>query len=135
MEKDADMKIVDHTKKNLPSDTYGSEFGSLGIAQLTVAHSYSFRYLERSIESGALEDPEVYRVGPSAPRPMGATQIPKKGTRSDYSLKDDQVLYDWLYPFEQRPGAPISGNKIYQELERRVRGHHRLQRSGKPGLE
>ncbi|KAJ5595105.1 uncharacterized protein N7459_001313 [Penicillium hispanicum] len=105
LEKDADMKLVDHTRKNLPPDTY------------------SYRYVERSIQTGLLEDPAVHRAGPSAPRPMGATQIPKKGTRSDYSLKDDQIVYDWVYPFEQEPGAPISGNKIYQLLERQFPQH------------
>ena len=87
---------------------------------LTESYSYSYKYVERSVQHGMLEDPEVHRVGPSASRPMGATQIPKKGTRSDYSLKDDQIVYDWVYPFEQEPGAPISGNKIYQALEREV---------------
>jgi len=52
---------------------------------------------------------------------MGASHIPKKGTRTDFSLEDDQILYDWLHPAEKVVGAPINGNKIYQELEKRVR--------------
>lgn len=52
---------------------------------------------------------------------MGASHIPKKGTRTDYSLQEDQILFDWLYPFEQMPDSPISGNRIYQMLAEKVR--------------
>jgi telomeric repeat-binding factor 2-interacting protein 1 len=51
---------------------------------------------------------------------MGASNIPKRGTKSIYTLEDDQLLYDFLYPFEKEDNAPIHGNKIYQLLERRV---------------
>ncbi|KAJ5105657.1 Rap1 - C-terminal [Penicillium alfredii] len=47
---------------------------------------------------------------------MGASHIPRKGTRFDYSLRDDQILFDWLHPLEKEKGAPINGNKIYQEI-------------------
>jgi telomeric repeat-binding factor 2-interacting protein 1 len=51
---------------------------------------------------------------------MGASNIPKHGSKSVYTLEDDQLLYDFLYPFEQEENAPIHGNKLYQLLERRV---------------
>lgn len=91
---------------------------------------FSYQYAERSIQNGRLEDLEKYRIGPSAQRPMGASHIPKKRTRRDYSLKEDQILYDYLYPYEQAENAPISGQVIYQQLAEkastvRIRpGHH-----------
>lgn len=76
--------------------------------------------MELSVRNGRLEDLEAHRIGPSSPRPMGASHIPKKGTRTDYSLQEDKILFDWLYPFEQRPNSPISGNRIYQMLAEKV---------------
>ncbi|CAI7635077.1 unnamed protein product [Penicillium glandicola] len=105
MEKDADVKLVDHTRKDLPRDTF------------------SYQYVERSINKGRLEDLEVYRVGPSAPRPMGASNIPTKSTRSYFTLKDDQILFDWVESFGQEPGAPVQGNRIYQDLSELFPGH------------
>lgn len=51
---------------------------------------------------------------------MGASNIPTKSTRSFYTLKEDQILFDWVENFEQEPGAPIQGNKIYQDLSELV---------------
>lgn len=31
MEKDADVKLVDHTRKDLPKDTYGALLGSITV--------------------------------------------------------------------------------------------------------
>ncbi|KAJ6052405.1 Rap1 - C-terminal [Penicillium canescens] len=100
MEKDADVKLVDHAKKGIPPDTY------------------SYRYVERSILNGRLEDLEAHRAGTSRPRPTGATHIATKGTRQPFTLKDDQILFDWIAHIEKKePGAPLSGNKVYIELE------------------
>ncbi|RHZ62131.1 putative transcription factor Rap1 [Aspergillus thermomutatus] len=97
-EKDADIKLVDHTRKNLPSDTY------------------SFKFVEDSVRRGELADLEAYRAGPSAPRPVGATHIATRAHKVAYSLQDDQLLWDWLQPYEKDPRAPISGNLIYKQL-------------------
>ncbi|OQE46129.1 hypothetical protein PENCOP_c001G05550 [Penicillium coprophilum] len=105
MEKDADVKLVDHTRKDLPVDTF------------------SYRYVELSINKGRLEDLEAHRVGPSAPRPMGAFNIPTKSTRSFFTLKEDQTLFDWVAQFEKEPGAPIQGNRIYQDLSELFPAH------------
>ena len=51
---------------------------------------------------------------------MGATHIPRKGTRTDFNLADDRILYDWVQQFEKTQD-PLSGNKIYQDLAERVR--------------
>ncbi|CAI7565095.1 unnamed protein product [Penicillium crustosum] len=105
MEKDADVKLVDHTRKDLPSDTF------------------SYQYVERSINKGRLEDLEAHRAGPSAPRPMGASNIPTKSTRSFFTLKEDQILFDWVEHFGQEPGAPVQGNIIYQDLSELFPSH------------
>ncbi|GAQ03385.1 telomeric repeat-binding factor 2-interacting protein 1 [Aspergillus lentulus] len=97
-EKDADIKLVDHTRKNLPSDTY------------------SFKFVEDSVRRGELADLEAYRAGPSAPRPVGATHISTRAHKIAYSLQDDQLLWDWVQPYEKDPRAPISGNLIYKQL-------------------
>lgn len=80
----------------------------------------SYRYVEQSVRHGKLEDPASHRVGPSAPRPMSASNIPTKSTRRSYTLQDDQVVFDWLYPWEQSKGAPTHGNRIYKDLAERV---------------
>ncbi|KAJ5452980.1 hypothetical protein N7445_001163 [Penicillium cf. griseofulvum] len=105
MEKDADVKLADHTRKDLPKDTF------------------SYQYIERSIKKGRLEDLEAHRVGPSAPRPMSAFNIPTKSTRSFFTLKEDQILFDWVDPFEHEPGAPVQGNRIYQDLSELFPAH------------
>ncbi|CAG8253084.1 unnamed protein product [Penicillium salamii] len=105
MEKDADVKLVDHKRKNLPKDTF------------------SYQYVERSIANCQLEDLEAHRSGPSAPRPMGATNIPTKGKRSVYTLGDDQIVFDWIYHFAKSPGAPVQGNKFYQDLSELFPSH------------
>lgn len=85
-----------------------------------ICTSHSFQYIEECIRKGTLVDLEAHRAGSSKPRAMGASNLPKKGTRSAYTLEDDQLIYDFLYPFEQEKNAPVFGNKIYQLLERRV---------------
>lgn len=73
-------------------------------------------YAENSIRKGRLEDLENYRIGPSAQRPMGASHIPKKSTRTPYSREEDELLYDYVYKRELTAQAKVSGNKIYQEF-------------------
>ncbi|RMJ23742.1 transcription factor Rap1 [Aspergillus sp. HF37] len=98
LEKDADIMLVDHTRKNLPSNTY------------------SYQYVERSVQNGRLEPLEAYRAGPSAHRPVGATHIPTRGRRVQFTLEDDQILWDWMQPYERDPGAPVHGYTIYKKL-------------------
>ncbi|KAL4922280.1 TRF2-interacting telomeric protein/Rap1 C terminal domain-containing protein [Aspergillus aurantiobrunneus] len=97
-EKDANIQIVDHKKKDLPSNVY------------------SYQFIEKSVQKGILEDLRAYKAGPSTARPVGATHIPARGRRLAYTIQDDQILYDFLQPFERDPTASVSGNKIYQEL-------------------
>ncbi|KAE8360655.1 TRF2-interacting telomeric protein/Rap1 C terminal domain-containing protein [Aspergillus caelatus] len=97
-EKDADIKLVDHARKNLPPGTY------------------SYRYVEWSVRNGKLEELEDHRAGPSAARPVGATNIPTRSCPTPYTLEDDQWLWDQMAPYEKDPKAFVGGNKIYQEL-------------------
>ncbi|PYI11349.1 hypothetical protein BO78DRAFT_358926 [Aspergillus sclerotiicarbonarius CBS 121057] len=96
-EKDADIRLVDHKRKNLPSD------------------AYSFKFVEDSYRKGELQDLESYKAGPSEARPVGATNIATRGHKVYYTLEDDQMLWDWMQPHE-RAKASIGGNKIYQAL-------------------
>ncbi|KAA8644317.1 putative transcription factor Rap1 [Aspergillus tanneri] len=97
-EKDAEIKLVDHARKNLPADTF------------------SYRYVENSVRKKRLENLDDYKAGPSATRPVGATNIPRRGHKIPFSLEDDQILWDWMQPHENNKSAPISGNRFYQEL-------------------
>ncbi|KAL4895213.1 TRF2-interacting telomeric protein/Rap1 C terminal domain-containing protein [Aspergillus ambiguus] len=95
-EKDADVKLVDHTMRNLPAD------------------SYSYRYVENSVRLGKLQPLELYIAGPSPVRPVGATNIPTRGHKIQYTLADDQALWDWMEPLERNPNTQIQGNRPYQ---------------------
>ncbi|OKO98294.1 hypothetical protein PENSUB_9392 [Penicillium subrubescens] len=107
LEKDADIILVDHLRKS----------------QTHPPNALSYRYVEQSVRHGKLEDPAPHRVGPAAPRPMGASNIPTKRTRRSYTLQDDQIVFDWLYPWEQSKGAPTHGNRIYKDLAERFPHH------------
>ncbi|PYI33156.1 hypothetical protein BP00DRAFT_434768 [Aspergillus indologenus CBS 114.80] len=97
-EKDAEIKIVDHKRRNLPPDTY------------------SFKFIEDSIRKGRMQNLEPYRAGPSEARPVGASYIPTRNHKVPYTVADDQCLWDWMQKYERDSTASISGNKIYQEL-------------------
>ncbi|KAI9926837.1 hypothetical protein ASPWEDRAFT_715736 [Aspergillus wentii DTO 134E9] len=97
-EKHADIKLVDHARKNLPPNTF------------------SYQFVEESIRKGSLQDLENYRAGPSAQRPVGATYIPSSGTRVVYTLEDDQILWDWMQQYEAADGVGVGGNAAYQAL-------------------
>ncbi|RAH46920.1 putative transcription factor Rap1 [Aspergillus brunneoviolaceus CBS 621.78] len=101
-EKDAEIKIVDHKRRNLPPDTY------------------SFKFIEDSIRKGRMQSLEPYRAGPSEARPVGASYIPTRNHKVPYTVADDQLLWDWMQNYERDSTASISGNKIYQELAAKV---------------
>jgi len=82
---------------------------------------YSYQWVEKSIKNGRLENLEPYRAGrPShAARPVGASGVPTRRHKVHYTLEDDQILWDWMQPYE-KSGAPIMGNKIYEMLAEKV---------------
>ncbi|KAM5452841.1 hypothetical protein MaudCBS49596_003149 [Microsporum audouinii] len=104
LEKDADVLLVDHLRKDNPPGTY------------------SYQFVERSIRLGLLQELNKFLVG----MPRGSVRQPAMGPakryREPFTAKDDQILYDWMKPFEQAGGA-VSGNKIYQKLEAQHPSH------------
>ncbi|KAJ5928909.1 hypothetical protein N7466_007865 [Penicillium verhagenii] len=117
------INIVDHLKKNLPADSYDIHQPLKRNIELRNFRSVSYQFVERSVENGRLEDIEPYRIGPSDNRPVGAAHIPKKSTKTDYTLEDDQVLFDHMLPLELDGNAPICGNKIYKSIEDKFPQH------------
>jgi telomeric repeat-binding factor 2-interacting protein 1 len=79
-------------------------------------HSYTF--VEKSVRNGRLEDLEDHRAGQRV-RPVGAVGIPARSSRTPFTLQDDQILWDWVQPYERR-GDQIAGNLIYQQLAEQV---------------
>lgn len=100
LEKQADVLIVDHARKNAPVGTH------------------SYKYIEQSIRNGRLEDLADHVVGPSKSthRPVGSMTTAPKGSRSKYTEAEDQLLWNFIKPYETAGGA-TGGNEIYKQLE------------------
>jgi TRF2-interacting telomeric protein/Rap1 - C terminal domain/Rap1 Myb domain len=100
LEKQADVCLYDHARKNPPPGMY------------------SYRYIELSIRNGQLEDLEAHRIGgvsSRAARPVGSVVLASKGSRNAFTEAEDQMLWDWVKPFEGMRGS--SGNVLFQQLE------------------
>lgn len=97
---DADIKLVDHARKNQAPGTH------------------SYKYVELSIRNSALENLADHAVGVSTrvARPVGSTVTAPRGGRVPYTEEDDQFLWDWMKPFEDNGGA-YKGNEIYKQIE------------------
>lgn len=102
LEKQADIMIADHARKD------------------AVPGSYSWRWIEQSVQKGMLEDLEAHRAGLVAgiSRPVGSSQ-PTRNTRTPFTAADDRALALWVTNAE-RQGLSTKGNEIYQQLERIV---------------
>ncbi|KAL9578537.1 MAG: hypothetical protein Q9203_007060, partial [Teloschistes exilis] len=96
----ANVKIVDHARKEKLPDTY------------------SYRYIELSIRNGILEDLEQHAVGPppGTVRTSGSTVHPPKSGRTKFTEEDDDFVKRWVVE-ARRQGGQISGNEIYKQLE------------------
>ncbi len=94
------------------------------MAVLITATSYSYRYIEKSIRNGVLEDLEDHGVGPAegTVRSVGSTIQPPKGTRNKYTQNDDRILWDWVVHQMPQTGGGTDGNVIYKKLEAKVSG-------------
>ncbi|KAL8941507.1 MAG: hypothetical protein Q9216_002189 [Gyalolechia sp. 2 TL-2023] len=106
LEKEADIKIVDHARKEqLPG-------------------MYSYRYIEDSVRNGALEALEEHAVGPSkgTVRTAGSTMQPPRLARTKFTPEDDQILANWVHEHKRNGGA-TSGNEIYKQLEAKYPRH------------
>ncbi|EZF35715.1 hypothetical protein TMEN_4573 [Trichophyton mentagrophytes] len=104
LEKDADILLVDHLKKENKPGTY------------------SYQFVERSIRQRVLQEPGEFLVG----APRGSVRQPGMGPakryRKPFTAEDDQTLYDWIERYKLAGGA-VSGNKIYQQLEQQHPNH------------
>ncbi|KIX95694.1 uncharacterized protein Z520_08401 [Fonsecaea multimorphosa CBS 102226] len=97
---DADVRLVDHLRKNNAPGTY------------------SYRYVELSLRNGQLENLADHAVGaPSrVSRPVGSAVTGPKAGRTPFTPEDDKFLWDWIKPFIDRGGA-WKGNEIYKQME------------------
>ncbi|OQV02620.1 hypothetical protein CLAIMM_07777 isoform 2 [Cladophialophora immunda] len=97
---DADVRLVDHLRKNNAPGTH------------------SYRYVELSIRNGQLENLADHAVGaPSrVSRPVGSTVTAPKSGRTPFTPEDDRFLWEWMKPFIDRGGA-WKGNEIYKQME------------------
>lgn len=122
IEKHANVKIVDHARKEAPPGTYVHHHHSDTLVVLIAARSHSYRYIEKSVRNGVLEDLEDHRVGPDegTVRSAGSTIQPPKGTRNKYTQDDDRILWNWVHEKPQKGGG-TDGNEIYKQLEAKVR--------------
>ncbi|EXJ95494.1 hypothetical protein A1O1_00616 [Capronia coronata CBS 617.96] len=101
LDKQADVRLVDHTKKNHAPGTH------------------SYRYVELSIRKGALENLADHAVGAAsrATRPVGSIMTAPRTVRMHFTPEEDQFLWNWMKPFEDS-GGPSKGNEIYKQIER-----------------
>ena len=126
LEKQADVKIVDHARKEALPGTYVapvSNWRHWGLgSDLINNYSHSYTFIEKSLRNGDLEDLEDHRVGASegTVRSVGSIVQPAKGTRNKYTEADDRILWGWVQENPQKGGG-TDGNEIYKQLETKVR--------------
>ena len=124
-EKQADVKIVDHARKEAIPGTLVSDLTSETKCEgLTVRRRYSYRFIESSIRNGTLETLADHAVGPleGTPRNVGSIVQPPKTTRRKYTQEDERILWEWVNTNPQKRGG-TDGNEIYKQLESKV-GHY-----------
>ncbi|KAL7913257.1 TRF2-interacting telomeric protein/Rap1 C terminal domain-containing protein [Trichoderma velutinum] len=96
LEKDADMLIADHARKDAP----------LG--------SYSWKYITESVNAGIIQVEDKYLIGPPPnQRRSVLTGAHAKRTRTAFSEQDDAIVVKWVL----KNGINTAGNKMYMELE------------------
>ncbi len=97
------MIIADHVRKDCPPG------------------SISWKYIERSVKNGRLEDIEEYRAGPST---KGVRQLHLdnlRGKVEHYSRRRmTEFLWSWCAKAE-RKGISLKGNELYIQLEEQVK--------------
>ncbi|PTB42881.1 hypothetical protein M441DRAFT_162711 [Trichoderma asperellum CBS 433.97] len=105
LEKDADMLIADHARKDAP----------LG--------SYSWKYITESVKAGIVQVEDKYLIGPppGQPRPVLAGSRARK-SRIPFTELDDAILAKHVL----QQGIDTAGNRMYQDLEAKY-PHHTYQ--------
>ena len=99
LEKQADIVIADHARKDSP------------------AGSISWTFIDRSLRGGRLEDLKNHPAGPTTHmvREVGSTR-PTKSGRTPFTSQDDRDLMLWVTKAE-RNGLSVRGNDIYKQFE------------------
>ncbi|KAI7783394.1 hypothetical protein LA080_011955 [Diaporthe eres] len=98
LEKQADMLIADHIKKN-------------GAAP--PADSYSWQWIEYSVKNGFLQPKDDYRIEGV---PAAGASAPAKGKqRVKFTKEDDEILARFVLNHE-RQGHATKGNVIFEDL-------------------
>lgn len=93
---------------------------------LTANYSYSYTYIQQSIDQGMLANLDDHVAGPPAGtiRGVGSTTIRPKGTRTSFTAEDDKLLVAWVRR-SVRKGAYENGNDLYKQLELHVGSAYR----------
>lgn len=88
--------------------------------------SYMWRWINDSVENGFLQDKDDYLIGRREENTRASAHSrPTKVGRTPFTPKDDVILTKCVIAAE-RMGSGLSGNAIYQALERR-HPHHTWQ--------
>ncbi|KAL6902723.1 TRF2-interacting telomeric protein/Rap1 C terminal domain-containing protein [Trichoderma evansii] len=96
LEKDADMLIADHARKDVP----------LG--------SYSWKYITESVKAGIVQVEDKYLNGPPPNQPRSVlTGSRARKTRTPFTQLDDAILAKHVL----QQGIHTAGNKMYQDME------------------
>lgn len=99
LEKNADMLIADHARKDSPPG------------------AYSWQFIADSVKNGVIQLKDRYRIGgdPELQRPAGGGGMTRSG-RTQFTRAEDALLARWVLSH----ALDRSGNKIYQELGAQV---------------
>ncbi|KAK4643665.1 hypothetical protein QC761_406170 [Podospora bellae-mahoneyi] len=108
MEKFADVLIWDYLI------THGAPAGAI-----------SSKFVEDCVSKGEIVNKEEYLVAVPTATPVGSSAPVKKGTKTPFTPKDDQMLLSWIRQKEEA-GESIKGNAIYRELAAKY-PHHTYQ--------
>lgn len=85
--------------------------------------SYSWTYIEDTIKTGTVVDPEEHRAGPAVgtSRAVGSFVPGKKG-RTPFTAEDDRLLAEYITRSEKK-GVHVKGNAVYEGFEK-LYPHH-----------
>ena len=99
LEKDADLLIADHARKDVPPGCT------------------SWKFITESVRNGRREDQETHRIGPEQKATRPSATGTSKNTRRPFSKQDDDIIRDWVSKHE----TGHRGKTLFQELEAKVR--------------
>ena len=87
-------------------------------------NGYSYKFVLDSIDQNELQDGQDYQIAIVAhsDRPVGDPTIGPKTTRTPFTSKDDQLLYNWVKPFADH-GGKFAGNELYKQIARKYPHH------------